>query len=321
MSSIIYNSTEEYTISEVCNPGNTKQFFTYNPTKNTDIYIPKMKLNTTESTLKATLSCCGIGEVDYCDLVLVKDPTTKQPVHMSAFIKLQTWCPTTIACADFCKLGSIKVFLGLGSKEYWLILPNKNPLPRTHVNVSQLAASTEKLFEQHQTLADQNAMLLDGHKEMDSQLIEMRHMLLIAHRAIDNNRIQNSEQMDIAHNGQLFEFRQMFDSMHSMFDFQRSQINELFKQNLTLEHELEIVQRQLKESYTELRGAIKPDIETNKGVTEQPMSEYLREENALLDQLLSDIDDYDNIKMPTFDQIQTENPARVLESRYYCGNY
>jgi hypothetical protein len=115
-----------------------------------DLYIPKMSLKTMEENIKDVLFQKEIGVVDYCDLVVVKNKETKEPQHMSAFVKLISWNPFSSARSDFNKNGSLTVFLTPVSKEYWKIYPNSNPIPRTHVNISQLAASTEKLFEQQE---------------------------------------------------------------------------------------------------------------------------------------------------------------------------
>ena len=52
------------------------------------IYIPRASLTTTENEVKQLINQSNIALVDYCDLVVVKDPKTKQPVHFSIFIKL-----------------------------------------------------------------------------------------------------------------------------------------------------------------------------------------------------------------------------------------
>jgi len=127
-----------------------------NLTETLYLYIPRASLKTTELMVKDAFFHNNVGDVDYCDLVVIKDKVTKEPQHMSLFLKLASWNPFTAARSDFLTMGSIKLHL---ANEFWIILPNKTPLPRTHVNVSQLAASTDTLFEQTEHLAMKNSML------------------------------------------------------------------------------------------------------------------------------------------------------------------
>lgn len=131
------------------------------------LYIPRASLDTTDMKVKNAFFHNNIGDVEYCDLVIIKDKVTKEPQHMSVFLKLASWNPFSAARSDFNKVGSIKLFL---ANEFWIILPNKTPLPRTHINVSQLAASTDKLFEQTEQLTEKNSKLSD-------EILEMRKMI------------------------------------------------------------------------------------------------------------------------------------------------
>ncbi len=135
------------------------------------LYIPRASLKTTEFTVKDSFFQNNIGDVDYCDLVVIKDKVTKEPLHMSVFLKLASWNPFTSARSDFNKIGSIKLQL---ANEFWIILPNKTPLARTHVNVSQLAASTDTLFEQTEQLFEQNGKLSLENVEM-RKIINNQH--------------------------------------------------------------------------------------------------------------------------------------------------
>ena len=148
--------------------------------KNLELYIPRASLRITEPQIKETFFRSQIGIVEYCDIVIVKDKETKQPTYASVFLKLDTWNPVSNARADFEKNGSIKVFIN--STEFWIILPNKNPLPRTHVNNSQLAASTEKLFEQTEALEKKANKFED---EMRAEMAEMRLFMKLQQQSID----------------------------------------------------------------------------------------------------------------------------------------
>lgn len=153
-----------------------------------DLYIPKMSLNTREENIKDILFHKEIGVVDYCDLVIVKNKETKEPQHMSAFVKLISWNPFSTASSDFEKNGSLTVFLTPKSKEYWKIYPNTNPIPRTHVNISQLAASSEKLFEQQEKTDE-------AQKEMRLEMEKMKELIRFQQEKIDQleNRLSSNE--------------------------------------------------------------------------------------------------------------------------------
>jgi hypothetical protein len=148
--------------------------------KNLELYIPRASLRITEQQVRDTLFRSQIGIVEYCDIVIVKDKETKQPLYASVFLKLDTWNPISNARDDFEKNGSIKVYLN--GTEFWIILPNKNPLPRTHVNNSQLAASTEKLFEQSEALEKKANKFED---EMRAEMAEMRLFMKMQQQSID----------------------------------------------------------------------------------------------------------------------------------------
>jgi hypothetical protein len=150
--------------------------------ENVNLYIPRASLKTTEYQVKDLLFQYCIGTVEYCDLVVIKDKETKQPLYMSIFLKLDTWNPFSDARADFIKLGSLKLRLSKDSDEFWMILPNKNPLPRSHVNTTQLAASTEKLFEQTEKIVEQADKFKD---EMRAEMAEMRLFIKLQQEKIE----------------------------------------------------------------------------------------------------------------------------------------
>jgi hypothetical protein len=153
-----------------------------NASDNIQLYIPRASLKTTEYQVKNLFFQYCIGTVEYCDLVVIKDKETKQPLYMSIFLKLDTWNPFSDARADFIKLGSLKLRLSKDSDEFWMILPNKNPLPRSHVNTTQLAASTEKLFEQTEKIVEQADKFKD---EMRAEMAEMRLFIKLQQEKIE----------------------------------------------------------------------------------------------------------------------------------------
>lgn len=170
-----------------------------NDYNNLDLYIPRISALTTEHKIRTLFFQFHVGYVDYADIVATKHPDTKEVQYYSAFVKLQQWGPSRNAADIFQNLKSYKMELnGYGSdlgEKFWLLLPNKTPLPRTKVNVHQLAASTDKLFEQQEAMAaeikelkeltfNQHAIierlqfkLLTEKEETDAKLQEMMHMI------------------------------------------------------------------------------------------------------------------------------------------------
>ncbi len=139
------------------------------------LYIPRASLKTTDFIVKNAFFQNNIGDVDYCDLVVIKDKVTKEPQHMSVFLKLASWNPFTSARSDFHTMGSIKLHL---ANEFWIILPNKTPLPRTHVNVTQLAAATDTLFDQTEQIFEQT-------NAVNVEIGEMRKIINDQHDQIE----------------------------------------------------------------------------------------------------------------------------------------
>lgn len=148
--------------------------------KNLYLYVPRASLRTTEDQVKDLFFRNQIGNVEYCDLVTIKDKETKQPLYAQLFIKLNCWNMFSNAKTDFERNGSIKIFLT--GTEFWMVLPNKNPLPRTHVNTSQLAASTEKLFVQTEVIEKRMDSFED---EMRSEMAEMRAFMKLQQQSIE----------------------------------------------------------------------------------------------------------------------------------------
>ena len=126
--------------------------------ENLDLHISRISSKTTPEHIARTLYEMSIADVDYVDIVATKDPETKAVLYYSAFIRLIKWGPERFPACEFDEKKMFKIFLNRYSSDsaekYWVLYPNKNPLPRTRVNVHQLAASTEKLFENVEQLTE-----------------------------------------------------------------------------------------------------------------------------------------------------------------------
>ncbi len=130
--------------------------------ENLDLHISRISGRTTPEHISRTLYEMSIADVDYVDIVATKDPETKAVLYYSAFVRLLRWGPELFPAHEFDSKKVFKIFLGRFSSDpaekYWNLYPNKNPLPRTRVNVHQLAASTEKLFDNAEQLTETVAL-------------------------------------------------------------------------------------------------------------------------------------------------------------------
>ena len=110
------------------------------------LYIPRIKESDANSdTVYQTLLNFGIGIMDHIDFVAIRDKVDRTKIlYYSAFVKLYCWGTNYAAHAEFNKNKSFKLFIN--HYEFWMLLPNNNPVPRSKINTHQLAAFTEELF-------------------------------------------------------------------------------------------------------------------------------------------------------------------------------
>jgi len=167
---------------------------TDNNYNNLDLYIPRISALTTEEKIKQLFWQLYIGHVEYADIVATKHPDRKELQYFSAFVKLKYWGPILNVGDIFQNTKTYKMELqGFGSdlgERFWLLLPNKTPLPRTKVNVSQLAASTDKLFEQQEAMAAEIKEL----KELtvrQSAIIESLQFKLLMEKDVTDARLDD----------------------------------------------------------------------------------------------------------------------------------
>jgi hypothetical protein len=244
------------------------------------IYIPRASLTTTENEVKQLINQSNIALVDYCDLVVVKDPKTKQPVHFSIFIKLIEWNTySNHALGDFVINGSIKIYLN--RTDFWLLLPNKNPLPRTHVNTSQLAASTEKLFEKTEILTEKTDKI---YEEMLAQMAEMRQMILLQQEQIKK-----------------FEEKLMINEEITSSNFAKMEVNVeyLFRETRVIATCVGLDLDNLDQEFDDQNVIHVDDDSDSNQLEDVKLEDYLCEENKVLDALLGDMFQEELIDAPS----------------------
>ena len=156
----------------------------YNSTmlsSNLHLYIPRVGAGATQAYVEAIINRSNIGTAEYCDITLTKDKDPNKAAFLSAFVKLVCWSPASNACEDFARTKSIRIQLNRETGEFWILLPNHNPMARTYLNTTQIAAATDKLFEVTDEITEKAASF---ELIMRTQLAEMRALIWNQHNQI-----------------------------------------------------------------------------------------------------------------------------------------
>ena len=156
----------------------------YNSTmlsSNLYLYIPRVGAGATQAYVEAIINRSNIGTAEYCDITLTKDKDPNKAAFLSAFVKLVCWSPASNACEDFARTKSIRIQLNRETGEFWILLPNHNPMARTYLNTTQIAAATDKLFEVTDEITEKAASF---ELIMRTQLAEMRALIWNQHNQI-----------------------------------------------------------------------------------------------------------------------------------------
>ena len=146
-----------------------------------DLYIPNVSISETEETIRSVFYEFNIGTISYIDFVAVKDKEqTDLVLYYSAFIKMTHWSSEK-AVSDFRHNG--KITINLSRNCFWTILPSKKIVPRTKVNIHQLAFHTEDLFER---FAKMEKMM-----EQQQRIIEIQQQKL----ELNDDEIENQKRI------------------------------------------------------------------------------------------------------------------------------
>ena len=290
---------------------------------NLNLYIPRVSLSTTEQRVIKMFFEGKIGIVDYCDLVIIKDKETKEPTHMSVFVKLDSWNPLSNHKVIFEKNGSFKLQLRfLNRTEYWIILPNNNPLPRTHVNMSQLAASTEKLFEQQEQIVEKLDRFDNFEEEIRYEMIEMRCLVLQQNQTIA--KLQYALDLAVAN------IAKVTQDNHELRYHQKNSTYDVFGFDTIHEYEVEIEKRkkEIKQPICEEPDNVPPNMSRRESTVvdfhsdDCVFSTIIRNgRNISPTQVLPiQVQCGSPTKSQTLTEIASENHQRAITSRDYCGN-
>ena len=122
----------------------------------TSIYIPFVDSRLTEKDVISTFdyyNICNVSRVDFVEI-----PEKANLCH--AFIHVNNWYNSNNASLTFWEItnkGSYKFYYSQSQSSanaFWLLLPNKNPIPKTKLNIHQLAVM---ISEMEKKIVDQQA--------------------------------------------------------------------------------------------------------------------------------------------------------------------
>ena len=122
----------------------------------TSIYIPFVDSRLTEKDVINTFdyyNICNVSRVDFVEI-----PEKTNVCH--AFVHVNNWYNSnnaSIAFWDITNKGSYKFYYSQSqssSNAFWLLLPNKNPIPKTKLNIHQLAVM---ISEMEKKITDQQS--------------------------------------------------------------------------------------------------------------------------------------------------------------------
>jgi hypothetical protein len=119
-----------------------------------NIYLPRVSNNINTEELQYFLR--EIAKIEYVDFVGIKDQDSKVIRYYAAYIKLKEWNSLNPAYEEMRLNKSFK--LVISPVEFLILLPNKTPMPRTKVNIHQLASFTEELFNRVAALESHSAV-------------------------------------------------------------------------------------------------------------------------------------------------------------------
>jgi hypothetical protein len=118
-------------------------------TQTISFYVPRMRAHWTEQQIfNAMRETIGVVDrVDFGDFVPLDQTSIRCAFIHMAWVNYdwQEWLEREIAANGHCKFQ-------VTYDEYWMLLPNKNPIPKTHLNVHQLAEITRKQDERIEEL-------------------------------------------------------------------------------------------------------------------------------------------------------------------------
>jgi hypothetical protein len=179
-------------------------------TSNKLVYIARIEAKYTERDVCEIIEDFGVGRAIYVDFTAVKDNSAEAGPNpafkfYSAFVMMSEWNPR--AYDDMIRNGYLKVWTTSHKTSYFMLRQAKEgtEIPRTKVNIHQLAAYTAELYEKvgasdkkvelaekKAELAEKKAELAEKKAELaDQKIAEMMTVLndMVAKMGVMSNQI------------------------------------------------------------------------------------------------------------------------------------
>ena len=155
-------------------------------TTNKSVYIARIEGKHTESDVIRIIESARVGRVSYVDFTAVKDNSPDAGPNpafkfYSAFVMMSEW--NANALADMNEFGQVKVWIDSSRTTYFLLRPGKegSEIPRTKVNIHQLAAYTSELYTkmdaQNKKMEEQAKIIEEQNKKI-AELMDMFDVLV-----------------------------------------------------------------------------------------------------------------------------------------------
>ena len=172
-------------------------------TSNKLVYIARIEARYTERDVCDIIEEFGVGRAMYVDFTAVKDNSAEAGPNpafkfYSAFVMMSEWNPR--AYDDMIRNGYLKVWTNSYKTSYFMLRQAKegSEIPRTKVNIHQLAAYTAELYEKvgasdkKVELAEKRAELAEKKAELaDQKIAEMMTVLndMVTKMGVMSNQI------------------------------------------------------------------------------------------------------------------------------------
>lgn len=175
-------------------------------TSNKLVYIARIEGKYSERDVCDIIADSGIGRAIYVDFTAVKDNSPDAGPNpafkfYSAFVMMSEWNPR--AYDDMTRNGYLKVWVNSNKTSYFMLRQAKegSEIPRTKVNIHQLASYTAELYEkvgalekkaELAELAEKKAELAEKKAELaDQKIAEMMTMMneMVSKMTLMSNQI------------------------------------------------------------------------------------------------------------------------------------
>ncbi len=149
-------------------------------------YIPRMRTFWTQDQISTLLfhSAGVVDRVDYGDYAPANQMDTCYAfVHFSEICQgNRQWIDNEIYYNGYCKIQ-------IAFDEFWMLIPNRNPIPTTHLNIHQLADTITKQTDRISTL---ESMVYYLQAQLEARAPENRIFVTNTNNSQDDFRINFS---------------------------------------------------------------------------------------------------------------------------------